>query len=192
MNDSITLENAQKLLEKHVHEEYLLNHCLETEAVMRGLAEHFGENPDFWGITGLLHDLDMEQLNGELEKHGHLTCKLLQDEGYEMPEMFHAIKSHAECLGFENAVKRESKLEFCLSAGENITGLIYAYVMMRPDKKIEGLKAKSITKKLKDKSFAANVNREMINDIEKTGLSRAQFIEIAIESMKTIAEKVGI
>lgn len=157
---------------------------------MRALARHFDEDEDFWGITGLLHDLDMENCGENYENHGVKTVEILREEGYEMPEMFHTIQSHCENLGYIDA-KRESKLDYCLSAAENITGLIVAYTLMIPDKKLASVKPKSIKKKLKDKSFAAKVNREFINDIEKTGLERAQFLQIAIEAMQGIADEIG-
>ena len=187
----ISNDEAKKLLHKYIKQEFLINHCKETEVIMRSLAKHFGEDEDFWGITGLLHDLDMEEISDNLEKHGIRTCEILKEEGYDIPELFYAIKSHTEALGYLN-VKRKSKLDFALSAAESITGIIYAYVLMRPDKKIKDAKPKSILKKLKDKTFAANVNRNLINDIEKTGISRANFIEIALNSIKSIADVVGM
>ena len=191
MKSKITIEEARDLLEKYITQDYLKNHSRETEVIMRGLAKHFEEDEDFWGITGLLHDLDMDVISGEYKEHGMKTCAILEEEGYNIPEMFYAIKTHTEHLGHLN-IERKSKLDFALSAAENITGLIYAYVLMRPDKKIKDVKVKSITKKIKDKTFAANVDRTLINDIEKTGLSRAEFIEIALESMKSIADEVGM
>lgn len=187
---SITLEEAQELLKKHLKEEYILHHSRETEVIMRALAKHFGEDEDFWGLTGLLHDLDMEEIGEDYAKHGERTVEILKEAGYDIPEMFQAIKSHTENLGFTDA-KRESKLEFALSAAENISGFIVAYTLMRPDKKLEGVKVKSIKKKLKDKSFAAKVNRDLINDIEKTGLDRSEFLQIAIDAMKGIAGEIG-
>ncbi|MCK5476793.1 MAG: HD domain-containing protein [Candidatus Aenigmarchaeota archaeon] len=191
MKANITIDEAKTLLHKYIKEEFLLNHSRETEVIMRGLAKHFKEDEDFWGITGLLHDLDMDDIGTDIQKHGERTCQILEQEGYEIPKMFDAIKSHTEALG-HLGIKRKNKLDFALSAAENITGIIYAYVLMRPDKTIDGVKTKSITKKIKDKTFASNVNREAINDIEKTGLSRGEFIEIALDSMKSIAEEIGM
>ncbi|MBU1019197.1 MAG: HD domain-containing protein [Patescibacteria group bacterium] len=190
MKNQITLEEAQELLKKHLHEQYLLHHSRETEVIMRALAKHFGEDEEFWGLTGLLHDLDMEEIGTDYAKHGDRTVEILQEEGYDIPEMFQTIKSHTENLGFTD-IKRESKFEYSLSAAENISGFIVAYTLMRPDKKLENVTVKSIKKKLKDKSFAAKVNRELINDIEKTGLERSEFLQIAIDAMKGIAGEIG-
>ncbi len=179
MKNQITHEEANNLLKKYLHEPHLLQHSRETEVIMRALAKHFGEDEEFWGLTGLLHDIDMEQTINNLEKHGERSCEILQEEGYDIPEMFHAIRAHSENLGFLG-VNRETKLDYCLAAAENTTGLIVAYTLMRPDKKIEGAEVKSITKKFKDKSFAAKIKREFIDDIEKVGLQRNDFFEIAL------------
>lgn len=191
MKTIITESEARDLLRKYLHEHYLLSHSRETEVIMRALARHFKENEEYWGLTGLLHDLDMEETKDKLEKHGERTCELLVEEGYEMPEMFHAIKAHSENLGYLG-VNRESKLDYCLAAAENTTGLIVAYTLMRPDKKMAGVEVKSITKKFKDKSFAAKIKREFIDDIEKVGLPRNEFFQIALDAMKEIASEIGL
>jgi len=190
MKTIITIEEANGLLRKYLKQEHLLRHSRETEAIMRALARHFNEDEDLWGVSGLLHDLDLEQTANNLEKHGERTCGILEEEGYSVPEMFHAIRAHTENLGFLN-VKRESKMDYCLAAAESVTGLIVAYVLMRPDKRIEGANASSLTKKFKDKSFAAKVSRELINGIEKVGLQRNQFFEMSLDAMKGIASEMG-
>ena len=191
MQNTITTHKANSLLKKYLHEPYNLNHSRETEVIMRALAKHFGEDQDLWGITGLLHDLDWELTQHNHEEHGKKTCEILQEAGYDLPEMFNAIKAHNENLGFLG-VNRETKLDYCLAAAESLTGLIVAYALMRPGKTIEGAKVKSLTKKFKDKSFAAKVNREYINDIEKVGLKRSKFFEIALDAIKSISNEIGL
>lgn len=190
MQKKISSEEANKILNKYLTEKYLLQHSRETEVIMRALARHFGEDEELWGITGLLHDLDMEQIKDNLKSHGERTCEILKEEGYEMPEVFKAIRSHTESLGYLD-VKRETKLDYCLSAAENITGLIIAYALVRPDKKLENITAKSIKKRMKEKAFAANVSREMIDDVEKAGIEKDKFLNIAINAMKDIASEIG-
>ena len=190
MKDQITLEEANNLLKRYLRQAHLLHHSRETEVIMRALARHFGEDEELWGITGLLDDLDLDEIAGNIEKHGERTCEILEEEGFNVPEMFKAIKSHVETLGFSD-VKRESKLDYCLSAAENATGLITAYALMRPER-LEGMKASSLNKKFKSKAFAANVNRELINDIEKTGLQKSEFFEIAIKAIQGIASEIGL
>jgi len=190
MKDQITLEEANNILKKYLNQPHLLHHSRETEVVMRALAKHFGEDEEFWGITGLLHDLDMEVIEGKAETHGTRTCEILTEEGFDIPEMFQAIRSHVETLGFLD-VKRESKLEYCLSSAENATGLITAYALMRPEK-LAGMKVSSLNKKFKSKAFAANVNRELINDIERTGLQKSEFFKIAIKAIQNISSEIGL
>ena len=192
MKDKITYLEAKLIFDKYLKTEYLRFHSRESEVIMRKLANKLGENEEFWGITGLFHDLDIDVINGDYSKHGYKTVEILSDEGFNVPKMFSAIISHTE--GIEgNDAKRETKLDYCLAAAENLTGLISAYVLMRPDKKIAGTKAKSITKKFKSKSFAASVNREFIDDITKvTDLQRNEFFQLAIDAMSEIADEINM
>ena len=189
MKTSISRDEALQIWDKYLKTKYLRYHTLESEAIMRKLAEYFGKDVDFWGITGLLHDLDMDVIDGDYSQHGYKTVEILKKEGYDIPEMFKAIISHTEGVSGTEA-KRETDFEIILSAAENITGLISAYVLMKPDKKVAGTKLKSIKKKLKAKAFAASVNREFIYDIEKTGIDLDTFLQIAIEAMTEIADEV--
>ncbi len=189
MKTTISRPEALSIWDKYLKTKYLRYHTLESEAIMRKLAEHFNKDPEFWGITGLLHDLDMDVINGDYSKHGYKTVEILKEEGFEIPEMFKAIISHTEGVSGAEA-KRESDFEIILSASENITGLISAYVLMKPEKKIAGTKVKSIKKKLKAKAFAASVNRKFIYDIEKAGIDLDTFLQIAIDAMTEIAGEV--
>jgi len=191
MKNSITRQEAFDLLKQHMKTEYNIWHSLESEAILRALARHFGENEELWGCAGLLHDLDWEEVQDNTENHAKKTVEILKAAGYEIPEMFHAILAHCEGLP-GNDVKRESKLDFSLAAGESVTGLIFTYVLMRPDKKIAEVEPSSINKKFKDKSFAAKVSREFISDIEKIGLARADFFKIALDALKPIANEIGM
>ncbi len=191
MKTQISRDEALAVWDKYLKTKYLRYHTLESEAIMRKLAEHLGKEPEYWGITGLLHDLDMDVINGDYSKHGYKTVEILKEEGYELPEMFKAIISHTEGVSGAEA-KRETDFEIILSAAENITGLISAYVLMKPDKKVAGTKVKSIKKKLKAKAFAASVNREFIYDIEKAGIDLDTFLQIAIDAMTEIADEVEL
>ena len=211
MMDRISIDKARELLEKYIKDDYTLKHSRESEVIMRALARRFNEdakkklqnnsscipkdgavfcNEELWAAAGLLHDLDWQETENNTSRHGSMTIEILQKEGYDIPELFHAIKAHCESLGCLG-VKRESKLDYALSAAESITGIIVAYVLMRPDKKLALAEANSITKKFKDRSFAAKIDRGLINDIEKIGLNRTEFIEIALNAMKEIADEIG-
>jgi len=191
MKKRINTEDARHIWNKYLKTPYLRFHTLESEAIMRKLAIHYGKDEEYWGITGLLHDLDMDVINGDYSLHGYKTVELLKEEGYDIPEMFKAIISHTEGVS-GNVAKRETDFDIILSAAENITGIISAYVAIRPNKKIEGTKVKSIKKKLKSKAFAASVNREFIYDIEKTGINQDTFLQISIDAMIEISDEIGM
>ncbi len=192
MKNEISYSEAKTLFDKYLKTEYLRFHSRESEVIMRKLANKLGEDEEFWGITGLLHDLDIDTIDEDYSKHGYKTVDILFNEGFNIPKMFAAIISHTE--GVEgHKERRETKLDYCLAAAENLTGLISAYVLLRPGKKIAGTKAKSITKKFKSKSFAASVNREFINDITKvTDLPRNEFFQLAVDAMSEIADEIGM
>lgn len=191
MKKSISRNDAINIWNKYLKTEYLRLHTVESEAIMKKLAKYFGKDEELWGITGLLHDLDMDIINGDYSQHGLKTVEILKSEGYDIPEMFDAIMSHAEGVN-ESCAKRVTDFDFILSAAENITGMISAYVAVLPDKKIAGAKPSSIAKRLKTKAFAASVNREFIYDIEKTGIKLDQFLQLSIDAMTEIAEEIGM
>ncbi|MBU0981801.1 HD domain-containing protein [Patescibacteria group bacterium] len=185
----LSLEKARELTEKYLKDSNNRNHSRESEVVLAALAKKLGEDEEKWGMAGLLHDLDWEETEEWPEQHGLRTVEILQEEGYEVPsETLHAIKAHNF---FYTGVQRESKLDFALAAGESVTGLIYAYALMRPEG-ISGMKASSLNKKFKDKSFAAKVPREVIGDIVKVGIELSEFFVISIEAMAGIAGEIGV
>lgn len=192
MKTSINYTEAKALFDKYLKTEYLRLHCRETEVIMRALARHLGKDEEFWGIAGLLHDLDLDEIGDDMTQHGSHTVELLTNAGYDIPELFDAIRSHVE--GIEGVpYRRQSDFQFILAGAENITGLISAYVILRPDKKIEGVKIKSVMKKFKSPAFAAKVSREFIRDAaEHAGMELNEFIGISIEAMANIAEELGM
>jgi uncharacterized protein len=185
---AITRERALALLHEHVTSEHLLKHSRATEAIMRALAVKLGHDSDLWGITGLLHDLDFDVTKNSPEQHTIVAEKWLLGAGCD-EEMLRAIKSHnAEKLGIE----RDSLLDFALTAAETITGLIVAATLVQPDKKLSSVKPKSITKRMKEKQFAAAVNRDHIMFCERLGISIADFAALSLDAMKDIAGEVGL
>lgn len=191
MKTTISNKEAKRIWNKYLKTEYLRLHTIESEAIMRKIAQHLSKNEDFWGNTGLLHDLDMDVINGDYKEHGYKAVEILKSEGYDIPEMFNAIISHTEGVS-GNIAKRSTDFEIILSAAENITGIISAYVILTPKKKVAGTKVSSIKKRLKSKAFAASVNREFIYDIEKTGIELAVFLQLAIDAMTEIADEIGM
>ncbi len=184
----MTRERAFELLNTYIKNEKLLFHSIATEAVMKALAKHFGEDETKWAMAGLLHDLDAELTQDTFEKHGLVTVEILGKEDIE-PEICEAIKRHNE---YASKAKRETMFHHALAAGETITGLIYATALVYPDKKIAYVKPKSIIKRMKQKAFAASVDRSIIMECEKMGLTLPVFTEICLNAMKEVGHEIGL
>lgn len=179
--NTITLQEALDLLNKYVQSPQMREHCLGAGLIMEALALRLGENPQYWKSVTIIHDLDMDIINGDLTRHGYATVDILTEEGYDLPEAFAAILAHTETLDFSTE-RRRSKLDYILAGAENLQGLLHAYALMRGS--LVGAEPKSVVKKLKDKSFAASVNRSFVADaIEKSGLERTEFIQIAVDAL---------
>ena len=160
-NAGMSREEAVKLMESYLQGESLRKHSYATEAVMRAMAERLGHDPELWGIAGLLHDLDYEETKDQPSQHGLRTAEILKEKGVS-PEVIEAIKAHnAEALGIE----RKTDLDIAITCSECITGMVVATALVYPDKKISSVKASSITKRMKQKEFARNVNRDFIQEM---------------------------
>ena len=187
-NINITRERAMELLYQNIQADNLRKHCLATEAIMRRLAEHFGEDPETWGILGLLHDLDFERTKDAPDQHGLGTAQVLRAEGID-EELISAVLEHnAEGLG----VERHTQLGIALAAAETITGLIVATALVYPDKKLASVKAKSVLKRMKTKEFARAVNRDVIRECERTGFELPAFVELSLHAMTDVAAELGL
>ncbi len=183
-----TRDDAFRLLQHYVKSEKMIIHSLCSEAVMIALAERLNEDPLKWGLAGLLHDIDVEITNADPAIHGQKAIEILEDKGYDH-EMIEAISTHNEC---SSPRQRQTILEHALAAGETITGLIYATALVYPEKKLEPVKVKSVTKRMKEKLFAASVKRENIMECEKLGLTLDEFAAISLDAMKKISDKIGL
>jgi len=182
----LTRDEAYALLTKHVPEHNLIMHSLESEAVLAALAAHLGQNATLWGLTGLLHDLDYATTKDNPARHGLDSAELLA--GLLPEEAVQAIRAHnAEHTG----VQPQSQLDFALRCGETVTGLIHAGALVRPTR-INGMEAKSLKKKMKDKAFAASVNRQTIGECQKLGLELGDFLSLGISAVAGIAPEVGL
>jgi putative nucleotidyltransferase with HDIG domain len=187
--DGNNLDRAQawSLLCEYTQSESLRKHMLAVEACMRAYARKFGEDEDKWGITGLLHDFDYEKYPTPAE-HPFVGNKILEERGYP-EEMRRAILSHADYSG----VKRESRMEKTLYACDEIAGFITASALVKPNKSLAEVEAKSVRKKMKDKAFARSVNRDdIINGAADLGVDLEEHIAFCIEAMKGIAAELGL
>ena len=183
----ISREEAVKLLKENVTSDNMLKHCFASEAVLRGIAKKMGKSEEEYGIAGLLHDIDVEITNADPFTHGPYAEKLLK--GKITDEMLDAIVMHNEIAAGK---ERSTEFQHALAAGETITGLITATTLVYPDKKIASVKPNSVTKRMKQKAFAASVKRENILECEKIGIPLEEFVEISVASMAQINEVLGL
>jgi putative nucleotidyltransferase with HDIG domain len=181
-------EQANELLRQYITNGRTLNHCYASEAVMRALAGRLGQDQEKWGLAGLLHDLDIEVVNADPLRHGLETAGILTKLGVD-PEVVDVVKMHNEMA---TGIERSTLFQHALAAGETVTGLIVATTLVYPDKKLAGVKVSSVTKRMKEKAFAASVSREKIMECEKIGLTLDEFVTISLEAMKGISGQLGL
>jgi len=180
-------EDALDSVKANVENENLIKHMLATEAILRTLARRFGENEREWGLTGLLHDIDVELTEGDMSSHSKLGSDLARDLGAS-EEIAHAILCHNAA----HDIPLETNLDRALFCADPLTGLITAAALVRPDKKLAGVEARSVKKRFKEKSFAAGANREQIARCSELGLELDEFIELGLEAMQGIAGNLGL
>ena len=186
MKTAITRGQALALLQKYNQEPFHILHGLTVEGVMRYFAQEIGEDPDFWGIVGLLHDVDFERWP---EKHCLEAPRLLAEINAE-PEMVHAICSHG--YGICCDVEPVEEMEKVLFAADELTGLIGAAARMRPSKSVQDMEVSSLKKKYKDKKFAAGCSRDVINTgAERLGWPIEELMEKTILAMRSCEDAVN-
>jgi putative nucleotidyltransferase with HDIG domain len=182
-------DEALRLLHENLKDENLRKHCYATEAVMRRLAMETGEDEELWGLAGLLHDLDLELTDADMTAHGDVAARILTEKGASQ-EMTDAVRMHnAEGLGLG---ERRTILQHSLAAAETLTGLIVAAALVRPDKKLDGVKVSSLRKRMKEKAFARGARREVIMECEAAGFDLDRFLGLALEAMQGISERLGL
>jgi putative nucleotidyltransferase with HDIG domain len=182
--------NRQEALEsirENVENENLIKHMLATEAIMIALARRFGEDEAEWGLAGLLHDIDVELTEGDMNTHSKLGADIARDLGAS-----EAIASAILCHNETHGVPCKTTMEKALFCADPLTGLITAAVLVRPDKKIASLEPKSVRKRYKEKSFAAGASREQIAKCSDIGLELDEFIAIGLEAIQGIAPDLGL
>jgi putative nucleotidyltransferase with HDIG domain len=180
-------QEAFLLLKKYNKNEGLIKHALAVEAVMRYFARKLGRDEEKWGVIGLIHDLDYEQFP---EQHCHKTEEILTSENWP-DEYIRAVMSHG--WGICTDVEPQSDLEKILYTVDELTGLVVTTALVRPSRSVMDMKAKSVKKKWKDKSFAAGVNREVIEKgAEMLGVELGELINDVIMGMRDVAEEIGL
>lgn len=187
LKDCISREKALELLKRYNKEPFHIQHALTVEGVMKWYANDlgFGKEVDFWGLVGLLHDVDFEQFPQE---HCIKAPELLRDAGVG-EDIIRAVCSH--CYGITVDIKPEHEMEKVLFATDELTGLISAAALMRPSKSVADMELKSLKKKYKDKKFAAGCSREIIAEgAAMLGWELDQLLEKTIHAMRSCEEQV--
>ncbi|MBI5020271.1 MAG: HD domain-containing protein [Ignavibacteriales bacterium] len=179
-------QDALSLLKEYTKNEALLKHMYAVEAAMRAYARKSGEDENKWGIVGLLHDFDYEMYPNAPD-HPLKGSEILKDKGYP-EDVRRAILGHATYSG----VPRDTQMAKTLYAVDELCGFVMACSLVRPNK-IADLQPSSVKKKLKDKSFAANVNREdIIKGTEELGVPLDEHIQFVIDAMRSISSELGL
>jgi len=182
-----TREEALTLLKEFNKSESLIKHALSVEGVMRYMARKRGEDEEKWGIIGLVHDLDYERYP---QQHCQKTKEILEERVW--PEDYiRAIMSHG--WGLVTDVEPQLEMEKVLYAIDELTGLVTAVALVRPSKSVLDMKVKSVSKKWKDKSFAAGVDRAVIeNGAQMLGMDLKDLFEDVIMGMREVASEIGL
>jgi len=183
----LSREEAWNILKKNLKNKNLRKHCLAAEAVMRSLAERFGEEEEMWGLAGLLHDIDYEETQDDPERHSLVGGEMLEEIGLP-EEVVHAVKAHNDVHGIE----RESLMDKALYAVDPLTGLIVAAALINPEKKLSSIDAQFVLNRFKEKSFARGANREQIKSCSELGLGLEEFVELGLKAMQNIAGDLGL
>lgn len=188
MSYGVSRERALQLVRDNIQSENLVNHCLAAEAVLRAAAERLGRDQDKWGLAGLLHDLDAET-QPDLKTHTSETAAILKEEGVH-PDIIDAVRLHNPAAW--PGERRTTPLQHALAAGETITGLIIAAALVNPARQLSAVKPKSVKKRYKEKAFARGADRQIIAECEQAGIPLAEFCELSLAAMQSIAGEIGL
>lgn len=189
----ITRQQALELLKSMPQTEADINHYLESEAIMKELALKLDQDQEYYGMLGLLHDIDWALTKNNVSEHCIKCVEILKEKGFD-DKFIQIIQSHG--YGFDlipslKNKKRTKPIEHALAASETLTGIIYAYALMRGGK-ISEMELSGLKKKFKDKRFAANCNREIIKECELIPFPLDDFLQLSIDAIKKIKTDIGL
>ena len=185
--EMMSRDSTLEFLNQHVKTDMLMKHLLSVEASMRGYARRFGEDEERWAIAGLLHDFDWE-ICPTPESHPTFGAEILRETGYP-EDIIRAVLTHGEHTG----IPRESLMEHSLFAVDELSGFVRAVALVRPTRSLDEVTTRSVRRKMKDKAFAKDVNRD---DIQKganeLGVDLDEHIAFVVESMKPVSVRIGL
>lgn len=184
-------QKAKDLLHEKMLNQNLRRHCYAVEAVMRALARYFKEDEELWGIAGLLHDADYEMTKNDTSKHVITVVSWLKDANVD-EKIIQAVHAHGWKF-VESCPEPQNQMDWSLYCCDELTGLIVAVALVRPDKKLSSVTVESVMNKWKVKAFAAGVNRNQIAMCEeKLDIKLEEFIRIALTAMQGISSDLGL
>jgi putative nucleotidyltransferase with HDIG domain len=184
---SVTREGVLAVVEARVANVHLRRHMLACEAVMRALAERLGEDAGAWALAGLAHDLDSEETEGDFTRHGAEAAATLEGLG-AAPEVVHAVAAHNPATG----VVGEDRMDVALIVADQLSGLVTAAALIRPDKQLAGVALKSVRKRYREGAFARGVDRASIARCVELGLELDETLGLGLGAMQAIAPDLGL
>ncbi len=183
----IAREEAMELVKGNVANKNLINHMLASEFIMRALAERFGEDPEKWGLAGLLHDIDYDSTYTDMMRHSKVGAEMLKEAGMA-DDICYAVLVHNDAHG----EPRKSMMDKALHAVDPLTGLIVAAALVMPGKKLASVTSEKVLNRFKEKAFARGANREQIKTCSDMGISLEEFVSIGLEAMQIRAAEIGL
>lgn len=184
---TLARETVAALVEQRIANENLRRHMLATESIMRATAERLGQDADAWGLAGLGHDLDSEQTEDDFTRHGREAADVLVAAGAS-DEVVHAVMAHNPATGAQ--VVRP--IDVALIASDQLSGLVTAAALVRPDKELAGVQVKSLRKRFREGAFARGVDRASIQRCEELGIPLDDFLALGLAAMQDIAPELGM
>jgi putative nucleotidyltransferase with HDIG domain len=178
------IAEGRALVRQKTQKDITVRHLVSVEGVMRRLAQHFGENEEYWALTGLFHDLDQDVTGDDLERHANLAASWLREKEVDAA-IVNGVLAHA------HPEYRTDLMSHAIVAADAVAGLLVAAALVRPEKAM-GMKVSSVKKKLKETSFAPGVNRDEIRACTEIGLELDAFIGLGIEGLQLVAADIGL
>jgi putative nucleotidyltransferase with HDIG domain len=178
---------ALEELKLRIENENTLKHSFAVEAIMRKLATLFNEHENLWGITGLVHDIDYERIQGDMTQHGKMGADILEALNFDNTVVY-AVRAHNSI----NNIQRRRKIDKALYCADPMSGLIIACALIVPSKKLKDIDEDFVLKKYHQKGFARGADREQIAKCSEIGLTLEEFIKISLEALKEISDVLGL
>ncbi len=181
----MNVDEARRLLFQYVQKESLIKHCLATAAILRRAGEHLGQDAERWEVIGILHDIDYEVVEGDMQRHGAVGCEILREHGVDA-DIAEAVRRHNDMI-YGNS---DAPVDIALQAADNISGLIIAAAMVKGGA-ISEVRPDTVKKKMKEKAFAAGCRREKVREIERL-MDLPTFYRLAVEALQGIRTDLGL